>query len=224
MTTAARFTGFIVRYSGLTLGYLSRVGLPYLDEQAVSLDPNEAHQFETLAQATDAANRHGMSGYTAGTYTLRYWHRICRDYKAKHGAPAPVANAGASPWCEPCKSYHSATAEHIPAAPDDLIDSAMCAWEHVLGQLQDASRTNNDNCWESWRLRHGMAALREHVASFAGPIHEGYGLACAAGFSDSFDWDFVPAFMERATDDNGKLRGDWREIARLIEHGEGLAP
>lgn len=95
------------------------------------------------------------------------------------------------------------------------MEAAVCAWEHVIERLHVAKR-DDSNRWDSYRASHGMCALRSSVMDLAPTVHDAYEIAVTAGFDAPFDWDFVPAFMERAVNDNCALRSDWRAIARAI--------
>lgn len=99
---------------------------------------------------------------------------------------------------------------------EDLIDASMCAWEYVLSEL-----SGGNNKWTARRDLEGTSALRHHVLNMAEVIHSAYGVAVKAGFDESFDWEFVPEFLSRATDADCNLVRGWNEIAKLIgqEHG-----
>lgn len=100
---------------------------------------------------------------------------------------------------------------------EDLIDASMCAWEYVLSEL-----SGGNNKWTARRDLEGTSALRYHVLNMAEVIRSAYGVAVKAGFDESFDWEFVPKFLSRATDADCNLVRGWNEIAKLIgqEHEE----
>jgi hypothetical protein len=85
---------------------------------------------------------------------------------------------------------HDYTWEHM--------DAAACAWEHVLERLNERRKgeKGEPNPWEEYRKAYGMAALRDTVVGHAKTIDEEYQKAVANGYGDSFDWDFVPKYME----------------------------
>lgn len=94
-----------------------------------------------------------------------------------------------------------------------IIDAALCAWEHVLERL----KARGSNKWKYRRQKAGMAALREHVAALALTIELAYQEAKRKGYDDCFDWEFVPKFLEAATDNNCDLLVDWsRVIDRIV--------
>lgn len=96
------------------------------------------------------------------------------------------------------------------------VETAMCIWEYILEQTRQGQPENK---WEHARVNEGTASLRCWATDqidivwnafkiASGPDGDCYGLC--------FDWDFVPAFMERAYDDDLELRPEWEEIAELI--------
>jgi hypothetical protein len=91
---------------------------------------------------------------------------------------------------------HDYTIEHM--------HTAMCAWEYVLEQFNDrtihflaSTRPRND--WQSYQVAHGMASLRSCVAACAERIEEAW-LVVGEQYPYSFDWDFVPEWMEEHRD------------------------
>jgi hypothetical protein len=75
------------------------------------------------------------------------------------------------------------------------MDAAVCAWEHVLEQLH-LKTPGPANPWDDYRKAYGMAALRDTVMRHAVQIDVEYQKAHANGYDESFDWDFVPKYME----------------------------
>src|SRR5689334_22798684 len=100
----------------------------------------------------------------------------------------------------------------VDAKREDLMEAAMCAWEHVLEQL----RKPGHNKWRARQRREGMAALRHHVSLLSFPVDQAYRQAHEKGYGDPFDWDFVPEFLERATDESCELRVDWSRVLDRI--------
>lgn len=96
--------------------------------------------------------------------------------------------------------------------PVEVIDAAMCAWEHVFEQIT----ASEGNKWQRQSRRVGIAAVRWHVMEMAEQINEAYQIALAKGFDCQFDWDFVPEFLDAATDDHCLLFPTWQLIAREI--------
>jgi hypothetical protein len=95
------------------------------------------------------------------------------------------------------------------------VDTAMCIWEHILEQ----TRRNDDAIcrWEAALGANGTAALRDWVIDQIDVVWNAFELAGGGeAYGMSFDWDFVPAFMELAYDDELELRLEYEEIAKQI--------
>lgn len=92
----------------------------------------------------------------------------------------------------------------------DLLEAACCIWEEMIDQFRRA---------QGEKFAHfpgGFASARSWAYNQAETVHMAWEIAQLAGFNDAFDWEFVPAFLERAYDDKWQLRPNWREIAREI--------
>jgi hypothetical protein len=145
-----------------------------------------AHEFPTLRAAEKAAVLWGDSMYVIRTYSRRYFEKA----HGKACLPKPTTRK------------------------DLLIEAAMCAWEHVVEEVQKGGTR-----WGKQASRVGMAELRSLVASFAPVVHEAYEYALTQGYKDCFDWDFVPAFLEEGTNDRCVLSADWRAVvARVVRN------
>jgi hypothetical protein len=103
------------------------------------------------------------------------------------------------------------------------VDTAMCAWEHIVERLARGQDAGEDNRWERLREQHGTASLRDWVIDQIDVINNAWKIAAQDGdrFCGSFDWEFVPKFLECAYDDELELRIEWEDIAEQIG-AEGL--
>lgn len=72
----------------------------------------------------------------------------------------------------------------------DLCEAACCLWEEVL-QLLDRNHKQLDEIREA----EGMSALRLKVVGWVDELEADYKKAVADGYDDSFDWEFVPAWI-----------------------------
>lgn len=103
------------------------------------------------------------------------------------------------------------------------VDTALCIWEHILEQTRFASNkpsfelTENKNKWELALESDGTAQMRYWAAQQIDYVWEAFELAGGGEvYGLSFDWDFVPAFMERAYDDELNIDLGYEDIAKAI--------
>ena len=77
------------------------------------------------------------------------------------------------------------------------LDAAACMWEHVLEQLGRV-KVNASNPWADYKAAYGMAALRDTVLRHVVTLQNEWAEANENGYEGgSFDWDFVPEYMEK---------------------------
>lgn len=109
-------------------------------------------------------------------------------------------------------------------SPEQILEAAMCAWEEIDTQTQNAD-DKSEPIWrkmKSLRDAVGTAEMRSCCGSIGRQISAAFVVAekAAGGFYGlAFDWDFVPKFLARALDVRSSsfyLRSDWRECARQI--------
>lgn len=86
----------------------------------------------------------------------------------------------------------NAEAEEDTHYTTDDMEAGACMWEHVLTQLRRAP----ESAWAGFCEAYGMAELRLKVIRHAPVLDAKYQEAVANGYGDSFDWDFVPKYME----------------------------
>lgn len=110
--------------------------------------------------------------------------------------------------CEGCGVSHktAVAAQECFAAHQKLeytydhLEAGACMWEHVLAQLNRRTKpdpkVNRPNAWDDYREAYGVATLRSTVIRHAPELQKAYERAVDNGYTDSFDWDFVPKYME----------------------------
>lgn len=95
--------------------------------------------------------------------------------------------------------------EDVPYYTEEHMDAALCIWEYCMFR-----RIRNDESVFDWlRGGEGAAAARDMCIRLAKDCEKSYQIANHLGFDDSFDWEFVPA---------------WVELAMHITHQHDLAP
>ena len=67
-------------------------------------------------------------------------------------------------------------------------------WEHVLERIR--RHKGGVNPWLEYREAYGTAQMRLTVIRTAPILEQAYQAAVANGYSDAFDWDYVPKYME----------------------------
>lgn len=111
--------------------------------------------------------------------------------------------------------------ERLALRQNPLTDSLdreaiLCAWEHVTSKYYQ-----KPNGFESFG---GAVAARHETMTLGPAIHYGYHIALHASgdcYSDAYDWEFVPWFIENCFDQSHgsfDLYHDW--VARCREHGQ----
>ena len=95
----------------------------------------------------------------------------------------------------------------------NLAFNAMCAWEWYL----ESGSARFRGCFA------GVVDAREFFARIAPEMEEAWRIAQAAGYDDSFDWEFLPRWLPRVIVTGAQLRGAWREIAEDIGKTPHLA-
>ena len=103
-----------------------------------------------------------------------------------------------------------------PPTQIELLEAATCAWEYASEQLMQHTHDK----WGKFAEWTGSSGLRLHMCELAEQIHIAYTIAQRRGYDEAFDWEFVPAFLQRATDENLALVDDWRDVAAMIGRGE----
>ena len=106
------------------------------------------------------------------------------------------------------------------------VDTAMCIWEYILEQLREDSskgdierRESGVSKWGQAQQDIGTASLRGWVVDQVDIVWNAYKIASGPDgdcYNRCFDWDFVPAFMEAAYDDELELLPEWEDIAEQI--------
>lgn len=81
----------------------------------------------------------------------------------------------------------------VPTYSRDEVEATMCMWEHTLEQL----REHTDSLWIQFQRSNGAAELRGRVLDQAKRCEVDYVHARDRGYGDTFDWDFVPEWMEK---------------------------
>jgi hypothetical protein len=72
-----------------------------------------------------------------------------------------------------------------------LIEAGMCLWEEVHGRITD----DNFPDWVQAREAVGTAAMRSCCADMVEQLEADWVLAQERGYDDSFDWEFVPVWV-----------------------------
>lgn len=106
--------------------------------------------------------------------------------------------------CEGCGVQHptAVAAQECFAAHKKLeytydhLEAGACMWEHVLERMRRAAKAGQSTPWDEYRDAYGTAQLRATVIRHAPVLQEAYERACDNGYSDAFDWEFVPKYME----------------------------
>jgi len=92
---------------------------------------------------------------------------------------------------------------------NDVALTAMCLWEAVLEYCADDYGNNSLSSSLNYevhksvsvvRINIGAARLRDTVLGFAKPCHDEWEVAVAAGYDDSFDWEWCPAWLDARVD------------------------
>lgn len=99
------------------------------------------------------------------------------------------------------------------------VDTALCIWEYILEQTRNYQNRPDPtkNKWESALQMDGTASMRQWAAQQIDYVWEAFELAGGGEvYGLSFDWDFVPAFMERAYDDELNIDLGYEDIAKAI--------
>lgn len=77
----------------------------------------------------------------------------------------------------------------------DLTEAAACLWEAALEGL-----TVGTGVWDMARAeqeRDGTSVFRMGIIGWAEDVHRAWEAAVRDGYDAPFDWDFVPAWLER---------------------------
>ena len=105
-----------------------------------------------------------------------------------------------------------------PDGPDprDLMDAAMCLLE-AFWELPDDDKRRSD-----FLPNHGIAVVRDHVATAANLCHQTWmWLHERDDYDECFDWDFCPLFLDRCMDDQLVLRsGNLCELLRMWKEAQ----
>ena len=99
-----------------------------------------------------------------------------------------------------------------PDTPDegDLMDAAMCLLE-AFWNLPDSDPRRSD-----FLPNHGIAVVRDQMASAAGLCHQTWMLVNEEDGADCFDWDFCPQFLDRCMDEQMVVKSnDLYELQRM---------
>lgn len=102
------------------------------------------------------------------------------------------------------------------------VDTALCIWEYILECTRHYSRDpvptpGAKNKWELALENDGTAEMRNWAIQQIDYVWEAFELAGGGeAYGMSFDWDFVPAFMERAYDDELNIDLGYEDIAKQI--------
>lgn len=81
-----------------------------------------------------------------------------------------------------------------------VAEAAMCAWECLIEDGCAWPDNQNEAFVPFWTFvkRVGMAQARWTILTVvAAKIDEDYQAAVAAGYDDPFDWEYVPAWLEK---------------------------
>lgn len=76
------------------------------------------------------------------------------------------------------------------------LEAGACMWEHVLDRLRRV-KVGTQCPWADYKAAYGMAQLREAVIRHAPVLDAEYQQAAKNGYDKPFDWEYVPAYMER---------------------------
>lgn len=73
--------------------------------------------------------------------------------------------------------------------------TAMCVWEEMLTIFSDK---NESNAYTDQKAKIGACSMRELVLHIITPAVEKAYAAVSDKYSESFDWEFIPAFLQIA--------------------------
>lgn len=77
---------------------------------------------------------------------------------------------------------------------ENQTEAALCIWEYCL----ECKSKGDDTVFEWLRSNQGAATARQQCIALAKGCDDSYQLAQTLGYDDSFDWDFVPAWVDEA--------------------------
>lgn len=77
---------------------------------------------------------------------------------------------------------------------EDEIDAALCLWEECIRRRQ----LGDDEFFDWLRGGEGAANARDMCVQLAKDCETSYQVARECGFDDSFDWEFVPLWVNLA--------------------------
>lgn len=79
---------------------------------------------------------------------------------------------------------------------EDEVDAAMCLWEYCI----TCQALDDESVFDWLRGGEGAAAARRQCVLLAEDCDTSYKTAAELGYDVSFDWDFVPAWVQMAMD------------------------
>ena len=89
-----------------------------------------------------------------------------------------------------------AVACNFPQYSQNDMDAALCIWEYAL----HCKVINDETVYDWLRGDEGAAAARDMCIDLASDLDTSYHVATSLGYDDSFDWEFVPAWVRLAMD------------------------
>jgi len=84
-------------------------------------------------------------------------------------------------------------------------EAAMCLWEDCLRRCGNGE---GDAVFDWLRCEEGAAAARQKCLELAEVVELSYDIAFADGYDDSFDWEFVPRWLDLAMEQTAEFRED----------------
>jgi len=168
----------------------------------------EISAYRQLTAAVETVNNDmhladGVAVYLCNPVALHLKDWPLAEYPGDSGARLHKALADAHAWAEEFVDHISEPKTLIivkfvqppePIPLSDLLDAAATLWEAVI----DAEAKPNSPTGRALAIAReadGTSSLRYLVTGWAEECHRAWMAARAAGFDDSFDWEFCPVWL-----------------------------